>query len=37
MNKKWEFYETDEKAVEQVKNEFGLSTLLATIIVNKGL
>lgn len=37
MNKKWEYYEKDEEAVKRVQEEFGLSRLLATIIVNKGL
>lgn len=37
MNKKWEYYEKDEEAVKKVQEEFGLSRLLSTIIVNKGL
>lgn len=37
MNKKWEYYEKDEEAVRKIQEEFGLSRLLATIIVNKGL
>ena len=37
MNKKWEFYGKDEEKVKRVQEEFGLSRLLATIIVNKGL
>ena len=37
MNKKWEYYEKDDEAVKKVQEEFGLSRLLATIIVNKGL
>ena len=37
MNKKWEYYEKDEDAVKRVQEEFGLSRLLSTIIVNKGL
>lgn len=37
MNKKWEYYEKDEEKVKVVQEQFGLSRLLATIIVNKGL
>ena len=37
MNKKWEYYGKDEEKVEQIQKEFGLSRLLATILVNKGL
>lgn len=37
MNKKWEYYEKDEEAAKKVQEEFGLSRLLSTIIVNKGL
>ena len=37
MNKKWEYYGKDEQKVEQIQKEFGLSRLLSTIIVNKGL
>ena len=37
MNKKWEYYEKNEEAVKKIQDEFGLSRLLATIIVNKGL
>lgn len=37
MNKKWEFYEKDEESIKRVQEEFQISRLLATIIVNKGL
>lgn len=37
MNKKWEYYEKDEEKVKVVQEQFGLSRLLATIIVNKDL
>ncbi|MBR1654059.1 MAG: single-stranded-DNA-specific exonuclease RecJ [Clostridia bacterium] len=37
MNKKWEFYGRNEEEVKKVQEEFNLSRLLATIIVNKGL
>ena len=37
MNKKWEYYGKDEEKVEQIQKQFGLSRLLSTILVNKGL
>ena len=37
MNKKWEYYETDEEKVRSIQEEFGLSRLLATIIANKDM
>ena len=37
MNKKWEFYEKDEKRISEIQEQFKISRLLATIIVNKGL
>ncbi|MBR2240573.1 MAG: single-stranded-DNA-specific exonuclease RecJ [Clostridia bacterium] len=37
MNKKWEFFESDEQTVKKIQEEFGLSRLLSTIIANKGL
>ena len=37
MNKKWECYEKDVESIEKIQNEFKVSSLLATIIVNKGL
>lgn len=37
MNKKWEFYEKDEESIKKVQEEFQISRLLATIIVNKNL
>ena len=37
MNKKWELFNTDKKLVEKVKNEFNLSELLATCLVNRGI
>lgn len=37
MNKKWEYYGKEEEKVEKIQKEFGLSRLLATILVNKGL
>ena len=40
MNKKWEYIELDEeklKNVEKIKNEYGISSLLAKILVNRNL
>ena len=37
MNKKWECYEKDVESIKKVQEEFKVSSLLATIIVNKGL
>ena len=37
MNKRWEFYEKNEEDVKKIQEEFGLSRLLSTILVNKGL
>ena len=37
MNKKWEFYEKDEEKIKRVQQEFKISKLLATVIVNKNL
>ncbi len=37
MNKKWEFYEKDDVEVKKIQKELGVSKLLATIIVNKGI
>jgi len=37
MNKKWEYYGKEEEKVEKIQKEFGLSRLLSTILVNKGL
>ncbi len=37
MNKRWEFYDKDQEMVKKVQEDFGLSRLLSTIIVNKGL
>lgn len=37
MNKKWEYYEKDEESVKKIQEEFKVSSLLANIIVNKGL
>lgn len=37
MNKKWEYYGKEDEKVEKIQQEFGLSRLLSTILVNKGL
>ena len=37
MNKKWQIYETDLESVEKLKEEYKLNTLLATILVNRGI
>lgn len=37
MNKRWEFYEKDNEKIKKVQDEFQISRLLATILVNKGL
>ena len=37
MNKKWEYYDKDDEEVRRIQEEFKLSRLLSTIIVNKGL
>ena len=35
MNKKWEYYETNEQKVKEISNKFNISTLLAKILVNR--
>ncbi len=37
MNKKWQIYETDTNKVEKLKKEYKINTLLATILVNRGI
>ena len=37
MRKKWELYEENEEDVTLLKEKFGINTLLAKILVNKGL
>ncbi|MBO5479050.1 MAG: hypothetical protein J6A04_05060 [Clostridia bacterium] len=37
MNKKWEYYSSDEKLVEEIEKKFHISKLLATILVNRGI
>jgi single-stranded-DNA-specific exonuclease len=37
MNKKWECYQTDEEKVKKMAKEYNISSLIATILVNKNL
>lgn len=37
MNKKWEYYQVDEKKVEEISSKFKINKLLATILVNRGI
>ena len=37
MNKKWEYYNSDEKIVKEIEEKFNVSKLLATILVNRGI
>ena len=37
MNKKWQIYETDEGKIEELKEKYKLNSLLATILVNRGI
>ena len=37
MNKKWQIYETDENEVNKLKEKYKINTLLATILVNRGI
>ena len=35
MNKKWEFYNTDQEKVQEIVDKHGVSELLATLLVNR--
>ena len=37
MNKKWEYYSSDEKSIEEIIEKFKVNRLLATILVNRGI
>ena len=37
MTKKWEFYETNNNNVEQISNDFGVSGLVAKVLVNRNI
>ena len=37
MNKKWEINKPDEEKVKEIKDKYKLNSLLATILVNRGI
>ena len=37
MNKKWEYYESDDKKVKEISDKFNISSLLAKVLVNRGI
>lgn len=37
MNKKWEYYSSNEKSIEEIIEKFKVNRLLATILVNRGI
>ncbi len=37
MNKKWEFYNSDEEKVKEISEKFNISELLATVLVNRNI
>ena len=37
MKKKWQYYEQDKEIVNKIAEEHGISTLLAKILVNRGI
>ena len=37
MNKKWQIYENDENKIEELKSEYNINHLLATILVNRNI
>ena len=37
MNKKWGYYEIDENNVQNIAETFGISTILAKILLNRGI
>lgn len=37
MNKKWQIYETDENKIKEIEEKYQINTLLATILVNRGI
>lgn len=37
MNKKWQIYENDETKIEELKKEYNINHLLATILVNRNI
>ena len=37
MNKKWQIYETDDEKVRELKEKYKINSLLAAILVNRGI
>ena len=37
MTKKWEVYEANQEEVKKIENEYNISSLLAGILVNRGI
>lgn len=37
MKKKWEYYSSDKKEIEEIQEKFGVTGLLATILANRGI
>ena len=37
MNKKWQIYETAENKIKEIEEKYQINTLLATILVNRGI
>lgn len=37
MNKKWEFFNSDKEKIDELVTKFGISELLATVLVNRGI
>ncbi|MCI8352893.1 MAG: hypothetical protein HFJ58_04785 [Clostridia bacterium] len=37
MKKKWEYYSCNEEKIEEIQEKFGVTRLLATILVNRGI
>lgn len=37
MNKKWEYYETDEDLVKKISKKFDISEILAKVLINRDI
>ena len=37
MNKKWEFYNSNQEKIEQISKKFNINKLIATVLVNRGI
>ena len=37
MNKKWEFYNSDEAQIKRISDKYNVSELLATVLANRGI